>query len=261
MHTIKKFMSNMFQYNGLYLNEMTLSDQDRFNYRKIRYTVFTGLTDLEEEQFILRVNMGLPINSGEFVNMMPSITLCELSRILGDRHSDSLLEFTKMAGTKNERGDTSMAMYMILTNFIEEKLVHTERISSVLKLREHAEKFRGVELDTRGLSEEVDNFIKCFDRLMPTNKGSADHPFIKWPAYVVMTIQAILMKYPSVRHNTIHQFMSIVHGSGNSETTRDWKSRVPNNNPSKKTACEERCEVFERWYTIDHIFRDVSGVD
>ena len=261
VHTIKKFMSNTFQYNGLYLNEMTLSDQDRFNYRKIRYTVFTGLTDLEEEQFILRVNMGLPINSGEFVNMMPSIPLCELSRILGDRHSDSLLEFTKMAGTKNERGDTSMAMYMILTNFVEEKLVHTERISSVLKLREHAEKFRGVELDTRGLSEEVDNFIKCFDRLMPTNKGNADHPFIKWPAYVIMTIQAIIMKYPSVRYSTIHKFMSIVHGSGNSETTRDWKSRVPNNNPSKKTACEERCKVFENWYTIDHMFRDVSGVD
>jgi hypothetical protein len=252
VYTIKKFMSNRFQYKGLYLKDMELSDQDRFNYRKIRYTVFTGLTDLEEEQFILRVNMGLPINSGEFVNMMPSIQLCELSRTLGNRHGNSLLEFTKMAGTKNERGDTSMAMYMILTNFIEDKLVHTERISSVLKLREHAEKFRGVELDIRGLSEKVDKLIKCFDRLMPTNKSNTGDPFIKWPAYVVMTIQAIIMKYPSVCYSTIHTFMSIVHGSGNSETTRDWKSRVPNNNPAKKTACEERCKVFERWYTYQY---------
>jgi hypothetical protein len=75
VHTIKKFMGNEMKYNGLYFKEMSTTIRDIFKYRKIRYTIYQGLSNLEEEQFILRVNMGLPINSGEFVNMMPSIEL------------------------------------------------------------------------------------------------------------------------------------------------------------------------------------------
>lgn len=248
VYTIKKFMSDELKYNGLYLSEMSPSDQDRFNYRKIRYTVYTGLTDLDEEQFILRVNMGLPIKSGEFVNMMPSIELCELSRTLGERHIDRLLAFTSMAGAKNKRGDASMSMYMILTNFIKNKLVHTETISSVLELRVHAEKFRGVKIDVESLSENVDRFMKCFDQLLPTNKINTKTPFIKWPAYIFWTVQLIIMKYPSMPSGTIHRFMQIVHDRGKSETKRLWNEKIPKNNPGKGNHCEDRCAVFEGWY-------------
>ena len=248
VYTIKKFMSNELKYNGLYLSEMSKSDQDHFNYRKVRYTDYTGLTDLDEEQFILRVNMGLPIKSGEFVNMMPSIELCELSRTLGERHIDSLLAFTKMAGTENKRGDASMSMYMILTNFIKKRLFHTESISSVLQLRVHAEKFRGVKLDVNSLSEDVDKFIECFNQLLPTNKSNTKTPFIKWPAYIVWTVQLIMIRYPSMPGETIYRFMNVVHGRGNSETKRLWTACVPKNNPGIEKHCVERCAVFERWY-------------
>lgn len=251
VHTIKKFMSDQLKYNGLYYSEMSLEQRDIFKYRKIRYTIYMGLTDIEEEQFILRVNMGLPIKSGEFVNMMPSIELCELARALGDRHASSLLEFTDLAGTKNLRGDTSMAMYMLLSNFIKNHLVHTERISSVLKLREDAEKYRGVRIDSAKLSDQVDNFMKIFNCLMPNNGENYNtKPSIKWPRYIIMTIQAIVMKHPDVKPEKIHEFMSVVHKHSNRFCAfqTDWKARVPTNNPAKKKSCEDRLVIFDRWF-------------
>lgn len=251
VHTIKKFMSDQLKYNGLYYSEMSLEQRDIFKYRKIRYTIYMGLTDIEEEQFILRVNMGLPIKSGEFVNMMPSIELCELARALGDRHKSSLLEFTDLAGAKNLRGDTSMAMYMLLSNFIKNHLVHTERISSVLKLREDAEKYRGVRIDSAKLSDHVDNFMKIFNCLMPNNGENYNtKQFIKWPRYIIMTIQAIVMKHPDVKPEKIHEFMSVVHKHSNRFCAfqTDWKARVPTNNPAKKKSCEDRLVIFDRWY-------------
>lgn len=252
VHTIKKWLGNQIKYNGFYFNQLPLEDRYVFDDRIVRYTVYTGLTDLEEEQFILRVNMGLPINSGEFVNMMPSIELCELARTLGDRHASSLLEFTDLAGTKNLRGDTSMAMYMILSNFIRNDLVLTERISSVLKLREDAEKYRGVQIDSAKLSDQVDNFMKIFHCLMPNNgENYLNKPLIKWPRYIVMTIQAIVMKYPDVKPEKIHDFISLVHKHSNRfcPTQQDWKARVPESHLAKKKSCEQRVEIFERWYT------------
>ena len=251
MHTIKKFMSDQLKYNGLYYSEMSLEQRDIFKYRKIRYTIYMGLTDIEEEQFILRVNMGLPIKSGEFVNMMPSIELCELARALGDRHKSSLLEFTDLAGAKNLRGDTSMAMYMLLSNFIKNHLVHTERISSVLKLREDAEKYRGVRIDSAKLSDRVDKFMKIFNCLMPNNGENYNtKPLIKWPRYIIMTIQAIVMKHPDVKPEKIHDFMSVVHKHSNRFCAfqTDWKARVPTNNPAKKKSCEDRLVIFDRWF-------------
>ena len=252
VHTIKKWLGNQIKYNGFYFDQLPLEDRYIFDDRVVRYTVYTGLTDLEEEQFILRVNMGLPINSGEFVNMMPSIELCELSRVLGDRYAKSLIEYTDLAGTKNLRGDTSMAMYMVLSNFIKSELIHTERISSVLKLREDAERYRGISLDTGCLTNQVDNFMKIFRCLMPSNKENhIKKPLVKWPRYIVMTIQAIVMKYPNVKPETIHDFIKVVHSQGSRfcPIKNDWKTRIPDANPAKRSACEQRLQVFERWYT------------
>lgn len=252
VHTIKKFMGNEMKYNGLYFKEMSTTIRDIFKYRKIRYTIYQGLSDIEEEQFILRVNMGLPINSGEFVNMMPSIELCELARVLAERHAPTLIEFTDMAGTKNLRGDASMAMYMLLSNFIKNDLVQTERISSVLKLREDAEKHRGVPLDTEKLSNQIDKLMSIFDRLIPTNREDnyTKKPQIKWPRYIIMTIQAILMKFPDVEASAIREFISIVHGHTSKfcPVKNYWKASVPDAHLAAKKFCEQRCTVFERWY-------------
>jgi|TARA_B110000459_G_C16503523_1_gene444520 hypothetical protein len=252
VHTIKKFMGNELKYQGMYFREMPIKDRDTFNYRKIRYTIYGQLQDLEEEQFILRVNMGLPINSGEFINMMPSIKLCELSRVLGERHRDSLLKFTDLAGTKNLRGDTSMAMYMILSNFIKMDLVQTERITSVLKLREDAEKYRNVPIDSGKLSDQVDNFMKIFQCLIPNNGENYNtKPLIKWPRYIIMTVQSMVMKYPDLKPERIHEFMKIVHkhSSRSCTTQQDWKARVPDSHVANKKSCDARVEVFKRWYT------------
>jgi len=250
---MKRFMENEFKAYAptsgelCFYKDLPPRDKQAFdNHRPINTVIYTGLSKAQEELLFFRLNIGLPLSTGETVRAYHTIPMCALASKLADEYATRFMENVGNMVTKdNTRQDAASWILSILQNFHEGKLVITQRMTPPKQVENiiRCERYRGVAVNEEQLRKQMTFLMSVVD---------SNNNFKKLRTYIVPTIQGIMIKYPAMTRDNIIAFLSNMNGTNSDESMKalinDWNLlSVMDNTPGAKEKCNNRVEIFDRW--------------
>lgn len=171
----------------LLYSELTEETRAIFNDKPCITIVYEGLDSLQEETLFFRVNNSLPLHPGEAVNGFITVPLCVMAKNLGEHYADDMRSgFKQSISIRNERGESSNVMLMILYNFHRGHIEVGERPTKVNKIKDLCERLRSEVIN----EEKIKNNVSAMFRIIQKRKKHTPYEF-----HLIATIQAIMMKY------------------------------------------------------------------
>ena len=248
-----KFVNNEFKVCAPSTNTLCLYkelpdvDKKVFDDRRPLHTfVYTNLTKAQEELLFFRLNIGLPLSSGEAVRAFHTIPMCILASELSEEFDWVIQGKIDRAVThNNERHDTASWILLILQNFHEGKIVLGENPgpSKQAENLKRCERYRDTVINQAVLEEQTSFLMKILkDKRIKK----------KFPSYVIPTIQCIMLRHPTVTTELISSFLfdmlSDMDSSAN-PLVKDWldHGRGKVSNPAKPNHCGSRADIFDLW--------------
>lgn len=229
-----------------FYKDLCMADKKIFDDRRPLHTfVYTNLTKAQEELLFFRLNIGLPLSSGEAVRAFYTIPICVLASSLSEEY-DQLIQgsLARAVMKKNERHDAASFMLLILQNFQAGKVIIGENPgpSKQTENLERCERYRNVEIDEAELRRQTTILMGIVKNKKITTK---------FPCYVVPTIQAIMLRYPDESPDKIGTFLFSMFETNASVNplVNEWieQGRTKKANPAKPIRCEERAKIFAKW--------------
>tara|TARA_B110000858_G_scaffold184240_1_gene225263 strand:+ start:366 stop:1448 length:1083 start_codon:yes stop_codon:yes gene_type:complete len=267
---MQRFVGNEFEVCAPSTGQMTyykdLPAIDRKNFDDL-YTIptviYKNLTNEQEELLFFRLNIGVPLSAGEAVRAHRSIPICALASELADEYIGSITEQVgNVIKANNVRADASSWMLLILENFHAGEIVISQNPTADSKQPENVnrcEKYRSTQINEQCLRKQTAS-------LMEVLKGKSIQP--KFRAFVIPSVQGIMMKYPTMTCTVINQYLSEMlnytkKGKKNEKNDEkdvdksdertvhntDWdRLEAIGNAPGEKSKCQARVRIFGRWF-------------
>jgi hypothetical protein len=215
------------------------------NHRPLNTVVYNNLTKAQEELLFFSLNIGLPLSSGEAVRAFHTIPMCVLASNLSKIYDNTIqMSICRAVMKDNARHDAASWMLLILQNFHAGEIVLGENPgpSKQAENLERCQQYRDVTIDESRLTSLVAKLMSVIRNKKITKK---------FPSYVIPTVQAIMMRYPTVNSDTIGSFLFDMFELNSSENpiVREWRDqdRGSKNNPAKPAHCNERVKIFAKW--------------
>ena len=227
----------------VFWDELCESDQEIFYDKQISVVVYEKLTPREEEDIFFRLNLGLNLSIGDYINAYNTIPLCALAKELGLQYAEDLkLNFNKVIVKENIFADSSTVLMMLLENFQTGTLVRGEKptITRRDEIQRMCEGFRDVEFDADDMRKKIQKLMKI---VTPRKIDK------KWLCVVLPSVQAIMLADPECDPEDVRNFLFEVHTTQSSIFYERWFeiSREMISNPSQPSFCEERAKMFLEW--------------
>ena len=253
---MKRFMENDFKACAptsgelCFYKDLPPRDKQAFdNHRPINTVIYTGLSKAQEELLFFRLNIGLPLSTGETVRAYHTIPMCALASKLADEYATDLMKNVgNMVTNDNARQDAASWILSLLQNFHEGTLVHAQRMTPAKQATNiiRCERYRGVVVNEEQLRKQM-TFL--MDVVVSKNISK------KWRLYIVPTVQGIMIKYPAMSRDNILDFLSNMNGTNSDESMKtlinDWNMlEVMDNVPGNIDKCNNRVEIFHRWWIM-----------
>lgn len=246
------FVDNKFSVYGKKLSQWTKQERELFMRKTIKIVRYHNLTLRDEEDIMKRVNLGLQFTIGEHLNATPSIPICALARTLGERFQMKLISNTKCL-RDNVRGESTLFAFMILRNFLANKLISTEqpKPEGAAQFLDTIESYRYSEFNDSELIHKFGLLMRVFEQ--PPSPSLKLHGN-KFTRYTVMTTQQILIDFPTATPSVIRRFIDALYVTPKanrkqspSEFVSQWFKNVPSSNPSIAKKCVLRSQAFNLW--------------
>jgi len=227
----------------VFWDELCDSDQEIFYDKPISIVVYENLSPRDEEESFFRLNLGLNLGIGDYINAYNTIPLCALAKELGLKYAEDLkLNFNKVIVNENVFADSSTIMMVLLENFQTGTLKRGEKpsISKRAEIQTMCEGFRDAEFDADDIRKKVQ---KLMDIVTPRVIDK------KWLCVILPSVQAIMLADPECDPQDVRDFLIDVHNFDTSYFYKRWFSisrrMVPN--PSIPSFCNQRAKMFFEW--------------
>jgi len=246
------FVDNKFSVYGKKLSQWTTQERELFMRKTIKIVRYHNLTSRDEEDIMKRVNLGLQFTIGEHLNATPSIPICALARTLGERFQMKLISNTKCL-QNNVRGESTLFAFMILRNFMANKLISTEqpKAEGAAQFLDTIESYRYSEFNDSELIHKFGLLMRVFEQPPSPSLKLHGNKFMR---YIVMTTQQILIDFPAATPDVIRRFIDTLYVTPKanrkqspSEFVSQWFKNVPSSNPSIAKKCVLRSQAFNLW--------------
>tara|TARA_B100000767_G_scaffold254447_1_gene259857 strand:- start:67 stop:1155 length:1089 start_codon:yes stop_codon:yes gene_type:complete len=248
------FVDNKFSVYGKKLSQWTKQERELFMRKTIKIVRYHNLTLRDEEDIMKRVNLGLQFTIGEHLNATPSIPICALARTLGERFQMKLISNTKCL-RDNVRGESTLFAFMILRNFVANKLISTEqpKPDGAAQFLDTIETYRCSKYNESELIRKFELLMDVFEQApSPSLKLYGN----KYMRYTVMTTQQILLDFPTATPRVIRRFIDALYITPKAnrmqsplEFVSHWFKNVPSSNPSNAAKCVLRSQAFAAFCT------------
>tara|TARA_Y100000389_G_scaffold198884_1_gene236245 strand:- start:44 stop:1114 length:1071 start_codon:yes stop_codon:yes gene_type:complete len=256
------FVDNKFSVYGKKLSEWTKQERELFMRKTIKIVEYNGLTLRDEEDIMKRVNLGLQFTIGEHLNATPSIPICALARTLGERFQMKLTSNTKCL-RDNVRGESTLFAFMILRNFVANKLISTEqpKPDGAAQFLDTIETYRYSEYNESELIHKFELLMDVFEQAPSPSLKIYGNKFTR---YTVMTTQQILLDFPTATPSMIRRFIDALYITPKAnriqtglEFVSRWFKNIPASNPSNAAKCVLRSRAFGYFRTeaVASLFR------
>tara|TARA_B110000305_G_C19324822_1_gene580789 strand:- start:91 stop:1173 length:1083 start_codon:yes stop_codon:yes gene_type:complete len=243
------FVDNKFSVYDKKLSQWTTRERELFLRKPIKIVEYTGLTLRDEEDIMKRVNLGLQFTVGEHLNATPSIPICTLAKTLGERFKMKLISNTKCL-RDNVRGESTLFAFMILRNFVANKLISTEQPKSDggAQFLDTIETYRHSEYNEGELIRKFGLLMDVFEQAPSSSLKLHGNKYMR---YTVMTTQQILIDFPTAPPHAIRRFIDALYITPKATRTQSplefvshWFKNVPSSNPSNAAKCVLRSQAF-----------------
>jgi len=247
------FVDNKFSVYGKKLSQWSSQERELFLRKTIKIVRYYNLSPRDEEDIMKRVNLGLQFTVGEHINSTPSIPICRLARTLGERFQVTLMSNTKCL-RENVRGESTLFAFMILRNFLENKLISTEqpKPEGAALFLDTIESYRHREYNEGELIRKFGLLMRVFEQSPSPSLKLHGNKFMR---YTVMTTQQILLDYPGANPDTIRRFLDALYTTPKASRKQSslafvsqWFKNVPSSNPSTAKKCVLRSQAFNFWW-------------
>jgi hypothetical protein len=227
----------------VFWEQLCEADQECFYDKQISVVVYENLNARDEEDLFFRLNLGLNLSIGDYINAYRTIPLCALAKEMGLQYAERLKSnFNKLITKDNVFADSSTVMMMILENFQAGTLVRGEKptITKREEIQAMCESLRYVEFDEVDIRKKVE---KLMDIVCPKVIEK------KWLGVILPSVQAIILEDPECDPEDVRDFLFQVHTFETSVFYQKWYSlsRDMISNPGYPQHCQERAKLFLEW--------------
>lgn len=227
----------------VFWDDLCESDQESFYDKQVSIVVYENLTPRDEEDLFFRLNLGLNLSIGDYINAYNTIPLCALAKEMGLQYAETLkTNFNKVIVKENVFADSSTVMMMLLENFQNGTLVRGEKptISKRDEIQKMCESFRDVEFDEDDIRKKIKKLMEIVTPRVIEKK---------WLCVILPTVQAIMLADPECDPEDVRDFLFEVHTFESSDFFKRWFSisRQMTENPSLPSHCRERAKMFLEW--------------
>lgn len=265
------FVNNKFSVYDKKLCQWADREKELFMRKTIKIVEYKGLTLRDEEDIMKRVNLGLQFTIGEHLNATPSIPICALAKTLGERFKLKLISNTKCL-RDNVRGESTLFAFMILRNFMANKLISTEqpKPEGAAEFLDTIETYRYSEYNESELIRKFGLLMDVFEQApSPSLKLYGN----KYMRYTVMTTQQILLDFPTATPRGIRRFIDALYITPKANRTQSplefvslWFKNVPSSNPAAAGKCVLRSQAFAafcatRTDAVSSLFRQYNATN